>query len=142
MAFVMPPAFEWGAIEAFRTEAGYEFPFEPFDATPGGTNLGRIEWHLELVRKGRGAHLEALVLWATQTRDDRYVGRLFRLPVQADLVTRGTSDGRSDFLTRVWRVGYCDVHRHAILSAYPADEHRRLVAHVWSGISVDLEFRS
>jgi hypothetical protein len=140
------PKMPAGGAEVVTLEApeqgAHVFDFEVFDRTPGGTNLGRIEWHIEpLARRNR---LTGLLVFASQTRDPRYAKRVFWIPCGADGL-----DGRhavrepgvNDFVELVWRVAPCAFHRSLVLSAYPGDHHDELVIGVGSSISVDAQFR-
>jgi hypothetical protein len=120
----------------------YEFPFEVLDKTPGGSNLGRIEWCIELIRSKRKKeglyYIEKLYLWAKQTRDKRYIGKIFEIPCYADCVG---GPSRESFLKGVWRVGFCDIHKTLILEAYPdKDNYKKLVINNGSSILMDIYF--
>lgn len=120
----------------------YVFPFAVFDDSPGGGNLGRIEWHVEpheLRQRGQ-SRIGGFLVWATQTRDKLYHGKTFWIPCGTDSVMRTARDGNGYF-ENVWSVGFCRDHRTLAFSAYPKDHHKELRVNVSSGIGVELEFR-
>lgn len=120
----------------------YEFPFTLLDPTPGGANLGRIAWCVELhptarARKGVRRIAEVWV-WARQTRDPRYVGRIFKFPTNAESL--GVDALRKSY--HPWRIRFCGEHRGAlVLEAYPANEHTKLVVSPCSAIQCEVNFR-
>ncbi len=121
----------------------FSFPFTVMDPTPGGKNLGRIEWNIEILPgkkpKGRAPVIGALAVWARQTRDPRYQGVIFHLPCYTDMLH--SNRDRDDFTKFVWRVGFCEVHKgSAILAAYPDDKHSKLIIDVGSSISGEAYF--
>lgn len=136
--------FETVSADAFKQANGtYVFPFEVFDKTPGGSNLGRIEWHLEAFpgKKTRGRfYIEKLHVWASQTYDPRYKGKVFEIPIFTEALTRSMHDQNS-FFSHVWRVIVCEVHKVAMMSAYPANHHSSLVVEGGSSIGNHIEFK-
>ena len=130
---------------AYRDErAQYHFPFVAVDPTPGGSNLGRIEWHVELLRgrKVRGLYwLYCLLVWASQTRDPRYTKRLFHLPVYAESWTTSSRVQGNSYMSHVWRTTFCELHGTTWFSAYPTNEHSSLVVDAGSSISIEVEFQ-
>lgn len=128
----------------FRIDDGsYVFPFDVLDKTPGGFNLGRIEWHLEPFygRKKKGKYyIEKIYVWATQTRDDRYYRIIFEIPCFSDSITADSLRRRSSYFHYVWRMNFCEIHKMPVFSAYPADEHSRLELDVSSSISCGIDF--
>lgn len=146
MTFSVPRPWKLDKAKAFLSGSPvfpkYIFPFTALDTAPGGMNLGRIEWHVELVpaRKVKGRKsISAIALWATQTRDPRYLRKVFYLPCFSDAITSQTD--RSDFVKHVWRQGFCETHGLLILSAYPRNDHAELVVEVGSSISNDIYFQ-
>lgn len=136
--------FKSVSAEAFNTSGGtYRFPFEVLDKTPGGSNLGRIEWGIEPVwskRKREGRHyIEKLYVWARQTRDPRYSKFVFEIPCYAEALT-GTSIEKGHFLHHVWYYGFCPEHKSAYMMAYPADQHTALEIRTFSSISLEAQF--
>lgn len=131
------PTHRWtdGDPKQFEKDGCYEFPFELFDSTPGGSNLGRIEWMLETSFTGR--NITGLILSAKQTRDPRYDGKLFHLKCKAPLLTSVTfSAGRRSFFESVWAFGQCEIHKLPILIAYPPDGTSKLCTDsLYSGVS-------
>lgn len=121
----------------------YRFPFVGLDTTPGGGNLGRIEWHVELhpaERRRSGewfVRLSEVWVWASQTRDTRYAGKVFRFETIAEALGQSLL-GRN---FHPWRVRFCEEHRGAvILSAYPDNQYKTLVIAPCSSISCDVGF--
>lgn len=127
----------------------YAFPFLLLDETPGGENLGRIEWHVEPVpgktprgRRGESA-LGGFLVWATQTTDPRYRARTYWLERDTGGLEgrRLTGAPGAAFIENVWIIRRCREHNRLVLSAYPRDHHRRLVFELTSSIAVVAEFR-
>ncbi len=120
----------------------YEFPFQVLDKRSGGSNLGRIEWHVEPI-KGRKTknryYIEKLLIWTTQTKDERYKGKIFEIPCYSESIT-GDSINRESYLNYVWRTMYCEVHKGIVFSAYPANHHGVLKINVGSSISIGMDF--
>jgi len=143
MAVTLKGDWKLGDIQAFKVREGiYRFPFTTMDPTPGGQNLGRIEWCLEPVRRSRKREgrywIDSLLIWARQTRDDRYQGVIFEIPCLVDCVTTHRYDGGS-YYAGVWRMGYCPEHRNAIFEAYPENQHTGLKVDVYVS-SATVEF--
>lgn len=125
--------------EEFKTSEGeYEFPFIVLDPTPGGTNLGRIEWVLEPIFK-RGKIVK-MFLQSRQTRDERYLNTLFELTVNSPFIFASSLDDNS-FLTNVWRLGYCAEHKTTQLWAYPKNHHSILSIERHSSFGLRVEFK-
>jgi hypothetical protein len=125
----------------------YRFPFALFDDAPGGSNLGRIEWNLELLRgprKSGGRYfINGLLLFCVQTRDERYGRRLFYFPTSTEGFTSRFSrrqHGGFNFMECVWRATFCEVHGAPIFSAYPHDGCSALLLDVGSSISCEAWF--
>lgn len=138
-------AGEWKVDDAaaFQVADGeYRFPFTVLDPTEGGSNLGRIEWCVELLRarkrKGRCPLIEGIAVWAHQTRDPGYKGIVFHLPTLTDAIT--THMDRDDFTRFVWWVSFCEVHGFPVMKAYPANKHSVLIVNVGSSLSNDIWF--
>ena len=133
------------SAKAYKTKDGYgeyRFPFEVLDKTAGGSNLGRIEWHLECLtgKKTKGRYyIEKLLIWATQTRDERYVKKIFEIPCYTEALC-GDSLLRESYVNYVWRVMPCEIHKTMMFSAYPANNHKELVINVGSSIGIDIDF--
>ena len=120
----------------------YRFPFVAVDPTPGGKNLGRMEWHVELLRgtkRRKGTRrFGGIAIWATQTRDTRYARVVFHIPMCCEGIT--TRRDRDDFTRFVWHIGFCSIHDETVLTAYPDNRHVALIVRAWSGISNELFF--
>lgn len=128
----------------FKTDYGtYEFPFEALDKTPGGSNLGRIEWHIEPFKskKNKGRYyIEKILVFASQTRDERYKGKIFEIPCYTESITADSLHNRDSYFHYVWRMLWCEVHNTVYFSAYPKNKHKKLVINVESSISSEIEF--
>lgn len=131
--------------KAFENENGiYIFPFKVLDDTPGGSNLGRIEWNIEAIRgnKNKGRYyIEKLLIYATQTHDERYGARnIFEIPCFSESIS-GDCLNRESFLNYVWRIMPCEMHKTFVLSAYPGNQHKELIIDVGSSIGIDIDFK-
>ena len=132
---VKPVALDATAFQDINYQGRYRFPFERLDPTPGGSNLGCIEWHVELMpdsrrRQGRRRVVSAFV-WASQTRDTRYAGKLFTLPAHCDgILVLAVGLGLS-YLGGVWFMGFCPIHKQLAMSSYPPDGSSALVVDFW-----------
>ena len=120
----------------------YKFPFVCVDA-PGPKSLGRIEWWLEpqrgkRLRRGRYM-IEGLYLWAKQTRDARYAGKLFEIECFAEGL-HGVGDIHGDFLRHVWMSQFCQDHRALAFGAYPPGTATQLMVDVSSAIMIRAYF--
>lgn len=137
---------EYKSAEQFKDENGYYvFPFEVLDKTPGGSNLGRIEWHIELVRskKKDGRYwIEKLYVWPSQTRDKKYPRNIiWVIDCRAECLTsRNYQDESNSFISNVWKIQFCEVHKNIFMSAYPKNRHSKLKINVQSSISIDASF--
>lgn len=126
----------------------YEFPFEALDKTPGGLNLGRIEWHLEFIpgapQRKKYQHgkryFEKIHVWATQTRDPRYEKKVFVIPCFVESITADSLRRRSSYFHYVWHMTPCEIHKTMMFSAYPENNHTILRIPIDSTISIEPEF--
>lgn len=131
--------------KAFISEPGvYKFPFTPLDSTPGGSNLGRMEWHVELFKgkkkRGQPYYIEAVYVWGTQTRDER-LRKLYAIKCHAEHLSGHSFTKRIQaFTDYVWRISYCRDHGVPVMSAYPEDDHKTLVIDVCSSIGIEIYF--
>jgi len=142
--------FKTHSAEKFKDKSGYYvFPFDVLDKTPGGSNLGRIEWHIEPVRgkkdrkEGR-YYIEKLLVWASQTRDEKYKSKVFEIPCYSEAISASYHhNGRmpDSFMAYVWRVMFCEIHKMPVFSAYPDNQHTQLKIDVGSSISIDIDFK-
>jgi len=138
----MKPVIE--SADQFKKGSYYEFPFTALDPTPGGSNLGRIEWCIELFpgkksrREGR-YFIEKLLVFARQTRDERYAGKTFEIPCNVEMINGSRMKG-PNFLAQVWAVEFCSEHKAIILTAYPENHHTKLTIYVNSSIMMDISF--
>jgi hypothetical protein len=131
------------SAKRFRDKSGYFiFPFQVLDDRTDGTSLGRIMWNIELLkgRKQKGRYFfEKILVWAKQTRDERYMGKVFEIPCYSEAVT-GDSLDRESYLNYVWYIQPCEIHNSLIFSAYPANHHKALRINVGSLMSIDIDF--
>lgn len=120
----------------------YEFPFVCVDE-PGPESLGRIEWWLELQRgkRQRGGRwmIERLLIWARQTRDERYRGRCFEIPCCAESLS-GHGPAFGGLVRYIWLAAFCCEHRALAFGAYPSFQASKLVVDVRSSISLLIYF--
>lgn len=109
----------------------YVFPFEVFDKTPGGSNLGRIEWWIEPVwkydRSRKRYCIDEAYVWARQTRDKRYAGKLFLVDCFGDNWFSSCTHIHDNFIKYVWLIEKCMIHKTMQYGAYPEDHHTKLV---------------
>lgn len=131
------------SAKKFNVSDGYVFPFTVLDQTPGGSNLGRIEWHIEFVKtkkeKNRNIRpITQMLVWARQTKDPRYVNKFFLL----DCDTAGimTHQDSSDFFHCAWFMQICDEHKMPIISAYPPDDTCALHIQIYSSVGTRIHF--
>ena len=135
-------AVTFGDVKKYERHGVYEFPFDVLDPTPGGKNLGRIEWAVEIhpATKRRGENrkrIREVWVWASQTIDPRYRGLVFRFETIAESL--GFDSLRRSFAP--WRVGFCCEHRGAvILEAYPENHHTKFIIAPSSSISCEVKF--
>lgn len=132
------------SAENFKQKNGeYVFPFELLDKTPGGSSLGRIEWHIE-PSKGRKVggryYIEKLLVWASQTRDERYNGKIFEIPCYSESIYASCL-AEDSYFKYVWRMLFCGVHKNPVFSAYPGDKHKELVINTGSSICLEINFK-
>ena len=135
---------QYKSAEEFKDENGhYVFPFEVLDKTPGGS-LGRIEWHIEFVRsknKDGRYWIEKLFVWPTQTRDKKYPRDvIWEIPCFAECLTSSFVNPTDEFISNVWKVQYCEIHKNIFMSAYPQNQHSKLQINVASSISITATF--
>lgn len=125
----------------------YVFPFDVFDKTPGGSNLGRIQWIIELhPSKKIGGRIRIGELWvhARQTKDQKYRRGdkiiYFKIPTFAEsLTTRSSLDKQNCYAP--WRMFFCEMHKGAfILDSYPSNHHSKLIINADSSISIDVNY--
>lgn len=115
------PHYAWRSPEPFRYGIAaydriYRFPFTVKDPT-----YGRIEWHIEPLRgpKRKGRYpIAGLLVWASQTLDHAYHGKLYAIEGLATESIFNTSVALSSFIQHLWRVSYCETHGNLILSSY------------------------
>jgi hypothetical protein len=136
---------ELTSAETYQTDGGYLFPFTVMDPTPGGSNLGRIEWHVELYKSQKrrgysGKFITKMLVWARQTRDPRYDGKVFIL----DCYTRGImtclQTSNDDFSRHAWFLSVCEEHGGVIISSYPSDHHVALMIETHSEVGTRIRF--
>lgn len=139
------PKFETVSAADFKGEGGtYRFPFEVLDPTPGGENLGRIEWCIELIwskRKKWGCHhIEKIYLWAKQTRDPRYAKKILEIECFAEALTSNSVFGLDSYIHNVWYIGQCPEHKTPFMAAYPGNKHTALEINIFSSICLEAVF--
>jgi hypothetical protein len=129
--------------EGFKDKDGsFVFPFQVLDDRKDGSSLGRIMWQIELIkgRKYKGRYyIEKLLVWARQTRDDKYAGKVFEIPCYSEALL-GDSIDRESYINYVWHIQPCEVHNSLVFSAYPSNSHKALKINVDSSISINADF--
>lgn len=116
----------------------FEFPFNVLD-----DKLGKIEWHVEPIKglKSKGIHyIEKILVWASQTQDGRYKGKVFEIPCFSEKIVSSQFRNRTPYLSCVWSTCYCSEHKTLSFSAYPKNEHTKLVFNVGSSVLIDIYF--
>lgn len=136
------------SAEPFRKGTGYPnasiyvFPFTAIDQ-PGSHSLGRIEWWLEPLRgrKLRGHYaICGLYLWARQTRDPRYAGKLLHIPCHAAMLGAAVGLQREGLLNYAWTARFCEEHGVFCFGAYPGDTHIALEIDVSLSMKITARF--
>jgi len=134
---------EFSSIEEFkRRDGSYIFPFEVLNKTPGGSNLWRIEANIEIVkgRKKKGMYrIEGIILWFSQTRDERYLWKNFFIPCWAEWISRNDKNG--NFFAHVWYTWFCSEHGNIAFSAYPNNNFKELRIYTNSSIYATIDFQ-
>ena len=135
------------SAKAFRNKDNFHvFPFVCLDSTPGGKNIGKITWEIELIPAKNRKNIQTILVSAKQTRDERYAGKIFE--IKADTLSiMGVSgtllSGRKEMTIFgcTWRAGYCQEHRGLILFTSPKFWHTKLVIPPpFSSIGSDIYF--
>lgn len=105
-------------------------------------SLGRIQWLIEFY-PAKENELEAkrigkIWVWAKQTNDKRYKGKVFEIETWAEAFSTSSIDeGRF----APWRVSFCNEHKDAfIMDAYPKDGYSKLRIETFSSISISVNF--
>jgi hypothetical protein len=130
------------SAKKFEVLGGYLFPFTLMDTTPGGGNLGRIEWHIEFVktRKEKNArYITQMLVWARQTKDPRYLNKFFLLDCNTPSIVTHLNNS-SDFLNNTWTMAICYEHKMPIVSAHPPDKYCALYIETFSSIGTRIRF--
>lgn len=149
--FMTPEDVKLSSADEFLTKDSqsfmrtYVFPFVALDPTPGGSNLGRIMFNMELVpgRKRRDGryYYEQMMIQVRQTRDPKYLGKTFSIPILTEsLYSSQAGPNRSDFTKYVWHIEQCPVHKVTCMSAYPENHHTKLKIVVGSSIMIEAYF--
>src|SRR5262245_5027185 len=122
----------------------YAFPF-----TCMHERYGRIEWCVELIRakkqdESRNYPIKKLLLWTRQSDDERYDGKLFTIPCHAESLAGAMRSSRtaygSAYLSHVYCMSFCEVHKNLVMFAYPDNQHNRLIIDADSSIMLRIEF--
>ena len=136
------------SAEPFRKGTGYPnasiymFPFTALD-TPGPHSLGRIEWWIEPLRSRKLSghyNISGLYLWARQTCDPRYEGKLFHIPCHAGMLGASLGQQREGLLNYTWAARFCEEHGVFCFGAYPRDIHTALEIDVSLSIAITARF--
>lgn len=126
----------------------YEFPFEAVDQSR--ERLGTIVWKLETFteysRSEKQYYINKLWLWASQTRDERYIGKIFEIPCFTKALhgtpTINYSENKDEepFLQRVWRFEPFADNGNYVFSAYPRHDHNLLRISIDSSVFISPKF--
>lgn len=126
----------------------YEFPFDAVDQSPA--QIGTIEWHLEPFmeynRTEKKYYINKLWLWATQTFDVRYRGKIFEIECYTACL-HGNPPAKDleniveePFIQRVWEFTPYSDNGNYVLTAYPRHEHNVLKIAIDSSIYIEPKF--
>jgi hypothetical protein len=131
------------SAKKYEVSNGYLFPFILFDPTPGGSNLGRIEWNIEIYKTRKNKisktrSITQILVWARQTKDAQYLNKFFLL--NCDSVGIMTHHDGDDFLHNVGFMQICDEHKMPILCAYPRDGSCALYIEAYSSVGTRIRF--
>jgi len=115
----------------------FEFPFKCMHP-----RYGRIEWWLEFFRaskkEGNRYYINKILVWANQTDDKRYSGKNFEIPCHCEQM--GGSFRDNSYLSGVWSMGYCNLHKQFMIGSYPKENHTKLIIDVSSSILTKICF--
>ena len=121
----------------------YEFPFEALDQKKG---LGIIEWNLELFseydRSSKKYYINKMWIWAGQTMDKRYRGKIFQIECYTEAIKAlpfTMKNNEDAFIQRVWSMKYWD-NGNLVMTAYPKHEHNILQIETFSSIFLEPKF--
>lgn len=138
------------SAEEFYKDGVYRFPFVGLDDTPGGSNLGRIEWNIEPIwtlvpdeELGPGEDhymIARLLVWARQTRDERYRDKVFEISLRSEAISGHSHSRYQSFTDYVWLVAGCREHGNVVLSAYPPNGLSVLEIRPHSSLAIDVLF--
>lgn len=139
------------SAKKFKVDEGfgtvYEFPFHALDENLHGA--GRIEWHIESFTKynrtEKKYYINKLWVWATQSYDKRYRGKIFEIPCYTEAIhgnpmRYGSEMNEDSFLQAVWKFMPFSDNGNFVLSAYPRNEHNVLRIASNSSIFIEPKF--
>lgn len=132
---------EYSSAEEFKISRNiYRFPF-----IANTKEWGRIEWCMELEKEKKKRegkyYIKYLYLWAKQTSDERYSGKIFQISSYAEMLYGAIEEEKYDsFLHHVWQTGFCELHKNIYFTAYPKNYHKDLVIKVDSSIMIEANF--
>ncbi len=126
-----------------KVSGAYMLPFIVLDPTPGGKNIGRIEWIIEPIerKKKQGRwYITKLLVCARQTHDPRWSGKLFYVDLFTEALTGNRQNG-DGFFNGVWLSFYCAEHRNSMqFLSYPKNHHKHLRIETYSSIMCDIKY--
>ena len=102
----------------------YRIPFTILDKTPGGQSYGRIMWNIEILTgtkktggwsdKHKRYWVEKIYLWASQTRDKRISGKVFKLDIFCEAFRNHMNK------IEITSIEPCSLHKNGtVISFYP-----------------------
>ena len=112
----------------------YRFPFDTLDSSPAakkwsGCSYGRIEWNIEprkikYDRTEKRFYINQILVWAHQTRDKNYSGKIFGMNCKVESLGGGTRplyDYEVYALNHLWRMTPSPVTKTMMMATYPPD---------------------
>ena len=101
-----------------KEEDKYIFPIQVLDPDKTCKSLGRIEIHIEQFRSSKkedGLYcIEKIWLWFQQTRDEKYRGVIFEIPMHCEslqLESENSEGGQT--------LMFCNIHKNPVIWFYP-----------------------
>lgn len=133
----------------------YRFPFDTIDSSPtakkySGHSLGRIEWNIEprkmeYDKTERRYYITQILVWAQQTRDKNYSGKIFGINCMVESLGGGQHplyDYEVYALNQIWRTSPNPVTKTMIMGTYPPNGFDILEFDVSSSISLSPMYQS
>ena len=132
----------------------YAFPFDYSDQSPtkkknSGRGLGVIEWNIEprkfeYDKELKKYYITQIYLWASQTRDARYYGKVFGLSSYTDSlcasVLESRKDTEKDAIKQAWRVQPSLITKTLMFQTYPPKDFNFLILNLSSSLGADIKY--